>query len=370
MLLPIEVCEHIISLVKNDHRLLRACALVCRAWLPSSRYHLFHTVRLRRPSDLDLIARTLTESSHLGTLVEVLDLYYTYRRTSIHVISAFPGLLAGHLPRLESLSIEGFHSAIIPPSFPDGFFNDLAQFHSVTRLNLLSIKFNTLSDLYNIICALPSLSVLTCRWLSWIPPFPWEVIDPETFKERAIHLKITHLHIDVQWNDMFISWYLYAVPLDRLDTIVFPRLQVSDIECVGALLCKTGPSLRHLTIGFSDRTVRTDIEDGVVEKHINLTENTDLESLCILSLNMFQREDIDLGWAHIVLAQLDRLCCEHVDRILAAHRFASLEALVFKSHINVEWLRSEIPGRFPLAHGKGFVVVEAMPFKWQSEFMT
>ncbi|KAH9922702.1 uncharacterized protein B0H18DRAFT_879070, partial [Fomitopsis serialis] len=45
---PAELCDTVIDHLHDDPRTLAACALVCRAWVPSSRMHQFHTVILHR----------------------------------------------------------------------------------------------------------------------------------------------------------------------------------------------------------------------------------------------------------------------------------------------------------------------------------
>lgn len=45
---------------------LRVCSLICREWLPSTRYHLFRTVTIECPSKVDAITTMLSEHPGLG----------------------------------------------------------------------------------------------------------------------------------------------------------------------------------------------------------------------------------------------------------------------------------------------------------------
>ncbi|KAK0432409.1 uncharacterized protein EV420DRAFT_688299 [Desarmillaria tabescens] len=38
---PSELCDRIIDFLHHDHKALKSCSLVCRAWIPATRFHLF-----------------------------------------------------------------------------------------------------------------------------------------------------------------------------------------------------------------------------------------------------------------------------------------------------------------------------------------
>lgn len=76
--IPLEVCEKIIDGVEifqwdvSGYQTLRACALVCRAWLPRSRICLFRFVRLDSARTASRCMSTVTTSPGLGQLVQTL----------------------------------------------------------------------------------------------------------------------------------------------------------------------------------------------------------------------------------------------------------------------------------------------------------
>ncbi|KAF8893617.1 hypothetical protein BD779DRAFT_1669880 [Infundibulicybe gibba] len=47
--LPQELTDHIIDHLHSDFSSLKSCSLVCRKWLPTSRYHIFHKISLKVP---------------------------------------------------------------------------------------------------------------------------------------------------------------------------------------------------------------------------------------------------------------------------------------------------------------------------------
>jgi hypothetical protein len=44
--LPAELMDRIIDFLHSDKRTLSACSLVCKSWVPSSRYHLFRDLTI------------------------------------------------------------------------------------------------------------------------------------------------------------------------------------------------------------------------------------------------------------------------------------------------------------------------------------
>ncbi|KAJ6535073.1 hypothetical protein B0H19DRAFT_964200, partial [Mycena capillaripes] len=44
--LPRELCDLVVDYLHADRASLGSCALVCRAWVPASRFHLFEYISL------------------------------------------------------------------------------------------------------------------------------------------------------------------------------------------------------------------------------------------------------------------------------------------------------------------------------------
>ncbi|OCH94035.1 hypothetical protein OBBRIDRAFT_723682, partial [Obba rivulosa] len=70
--LPPELTDRIIDFLYGDKYTLAACGLVCRAWVPASRFHLFHSVRLRTKRQYLRWLFVLTSSRHIGHYVRKL----------------------------------------------------------------------------------------------------------------------------------------------------------------------------------------------------------------------------------------------------------------------------------------------------------
>ncbi|KAL4243226.1 hypothetical protein ABKN59_000941 [Abortiporus biennis] len=73
--LPTEVCEQVMDKIAEDllqtniyfrdvnFSQLTSCALVCRAWLPRSRYHMYRFIRIKNPEDLSMFRAITRQSS-------------------------------------------------------------------------------------------------------------------------------------------------------------------------------------------------------------------------------------------------------------------------------------------------------------------
>ncbi|KAJ7602337.1 hypothetical protein FB45DRAFT_901910 [Roridomyces roridus] len=78
MSLPRELCDLIIDYLHADRAALAACALVCRAWVPASRFHLFDHISLSETTGrAAVVLNTLLSNPHasMGRSVRSLDLF-------------------------------------------------------------------------------------------------------------------------------------------------------------------------------------------------------------------------------------------------------------------------------------------------------
>jgi hypothetical protein len=74
---PPELIEHIIDYLHDSPEDLRSCALVCKAWLAPSRFHLFYKISLRQTNILPScrrLQRAIQRSSHIALCVRELSI--------------------------------------------------------------------------------------------------------------------------------------------------------------------------------------------------------------------------------------------------------------------------------------------------------
>ncbi|OCH96235.1 hypothetical protein OBBRIDRAFT_718887, partial [Obba rivulosa] len=71
MILPPDIVDNTIAFLYDDPSSLKACSLTCRAWLPTTRIHLFSFVDLS-DNKFSRFQRILQQSPRLGRFVKAL----------------------------------------------------------------------------------------------------------------------------------------------------------------------------------------------------------------------------------------------------------------------------------------------------------
>ncbi|TFY61525.1 hypothetical protein EVJ58_g4462 [Rhodofomes roseus] len=89
--LPPELTDHILDYLHKDSRSLGACALTCRAWLATARYHRFRDLSVKSHIMLTALRDLVAPSPALGLVVRRLRIHIW---TSTLLCSKFPSLPA------------------------------------------------------------------------------------------------------------------------------------------------------------------------------------------------------------------------------------------------------------------------------------
>jgi len=232
--LPLELTDHMIGFL--DRKTLKACSLVCKNWLPSSRYHLFGHLCLKH--------------STLRSFLELLDSPLSTIANYIHTFEINDPLLdviAPYLDRfnIRSLMLRGCGSDIsweheenvlkwfsgiktLQPvlmfSHPDHYFGLISSFHSLETLTIYLEGFNFGSD-----------------DLRHIRSFAF----PPHLRELKIHFSY--------WNRPILSWlvsiaHFPAIHTVRLYAFVHKYEELREVE---NLMRSLGPSVHSFDFWFS-----------------------------------------------------------------------------------------------------------------------
>ncbi|KAI0717272.1 hypothetical protein C8T65DRAFT_738118 [Cerioporus squamosus] len=170
--LPIELCERVIDVVgvsdRNngtvDYLTLRACALVCCAWLPRTRYNLFYRVVLRTAIHIKRFLCTSARTA-IGDHVRELELGLprweqpeTGGWANLKEQPSIAALLYANLTKIETLVLSRVqwlyprkHTRVL-----------MSQFRSVRMLELYYVRFPCPGDLAQVLWSLPQLAELRC----------------------------------------------------------------------------------------------------------------------------------------------------------------------------------------------------------------
>ena len=225
--LPQELIDTVIDYHFHDRPTLVTCSLVCKAWLPSSRYHLFHTVKLGDENwntfldflqDQAFILPNKNKFTPIASLKNRGD--DNYRLLQILPSSAF---YAVHVLEVDGSQFAGPSSRLahLISSFP--------QLHSFTWTPRRSLR-------------------------SRIPQ-PQAV--PKIDSPWPVQLKLPwHFHtIDIAGNCDEIQGFLDGFNglrhPPRLSTVRINYACARNIDSIGELLRIQGHSLRHLELSWS-----------------------------------------------------------------------------------------------------------------------
>ncbi|KAH9949719.1 hypothetical protein B0H21DRAFT_87391 [Amylocystis lapponica] len=288
---PSELSDRIIDFLWDTPVALRACSLTCRTWLPSSRFHMFHSksVELRRRVDWELFETILRGSAEASTgltnyIYRIDILAFDTEESDVErswLALVEPGtmlhpLLAG-LSAVRQLAVNGYDyaGANLAARYPRHihFLSNSTFIRSITTLELRYTFFETHDDLMRILSAcsptLASLHLKDCYVrhgpLPLVLPLPMSHISSGSM--RRIRLD-GDLSIDVHSFEYSRSWSYWAAPLWLLQGSIYelcPRRLTWD----GCFMVNEQPLLRDLL-----QKIASSLE------HVDLTLNPGQKQIC------------------------------------------------------------------------------------------
>lgn len=246
---PPELTDRIIDCLQDNTASLRNCALVCHAWLPRCRYHIFRNIRISSSSTLHMLvalshnSRALPHFNLLQTLHLVEDSTMLHPGGSPFVHSA-PILLGEVVSTVATLSISAVNWMKL--SLCQKFLNSCAHFSSLDTLILDHCVFQSFRDVQHLLCALPVLSKLkVTRMTQWV-----SVGDARKLRQTE-RPRLTTLEISDCWEketgDLF-EWLLGTPSRDTLATLkLSTSLKADELQ---TFLTGIGSSLQTLEMHF------------------------------------------------------------------------------------------------------------------------
>jgi hypothetical protein len=227
----------IIDHLYYDKRALGNCGLVCRLWLPSSRFHLFSSILLSPRNMHRAVAALCPPHSTIPPYVRCVDIY-EHERGRIHEsLRQLPPMSA-----VENLALHGFHwdnqtSPSVDTLFP--------FFRNVKTLRLSSVEFNTLHSAFEF---LSSATSLECLRLGPVYGWGYEEINPESLTQFPLPplKRITferHFHMPALFD-----WLDLGRSVARINSVTLHLKYVATIRSVSCYLQALGPVLEHLVI--------------------------------------------------------------------------------------------------------------------------
>lgn len=312
---PLELYEHIMDHLWDDVRTLTACTLVCRAWVPTCRHHLFHTVTLNSVKDCarlnKLIEAGQSSSSAAVHYFRTLSIVYDDKVATEWVNDWVPRLLP-HLDGVEHLKAVLYDWSQT--------FRDTRQviytFSSrITSLQLDASYFDHPNDFFALLVACPLLTALRlsgihCRRDSGAPT--------QSLATRRIILTELHLkemqsyfaYLLVHWlfaafADLTLNCLVWEDPMPVFGETVKVEARDTSVPLLTKVLQAIPYNcLRHLDLSFFNN-YNPDVGQ------LDLSSFSQLETLAIYHSSVGDVEETyPCPWIPHVLSRLTsmRLC--------------------------------------------------------------
>lgn len=276
--LPLEIIHQIIRetcelpLRREDWQVLRACAIVCKSWLPFARSLLYHTLTIEN-TRID-VSRTpgtlgpaiLLQRSHLLTFtrsltVRVIDEFTTTRpifaqdgprHPECVSIPDFLSLIA-HTPRLRSLCLSVFWSRASKCSFESLILDWLSSL--ALSMEVLDLRYGKPMDsplVYDLIRLWPTIQALRVR-----TDYDMSLPERPNTRLRELRLPITSLAAVIEW---------FLPPSSHQNGSNLRILELYEIPAGGrTLLSAHGPNITSLTLTRQPPSGLADLFTGLEE---------------------------------------------------------------------------------------------------------
>jgi hypothetical protein len=251
-IIPLEIVDDIIGQLHFETAALKACSLVCRAWLPSCRYHLFRGVSLDfSVSPNNGLHRFLTQlenpQSALLSYLQKLALDSASSRIEGDLLSRLASL-----QRIEELKLSRILSfntwKNITPTGKAVWLNSL---HTVKHVHISDSSI-ALPHLVGFIAHVPFLESFSLARISLRFDLDLD-IEKVLNRDTLPHLRKLHFGLKSFGVAPAICRLISSgVVVGRIQTLQVDELELQSVPMLSALLNILKPSLKHLTISAKD----------------------------------------------------------------------------------------------------------------------
>ena len=265
---------------KSRNRCLGVCSLVCKSWLPRSRYRLFKSVGLYRhliDQTSCFVALLEAPLSTIAPYVRSLTLEEERGRSSGEV-----RYLNGILSRLtvlsavETLSIDAAMFNVLEAEVTTSFF---ASFQKLKELFLHHCTFESFSQLVGALSAIPGLDHITLdslriqvKWdsdhLGQLRLDAWKHTGDVVGHSESVcwspppRLKTLSIGSVDRKGDIF-KWLISGSSVPPVETLQLSIVQAKDSRPIADFLRAIGPSLKDLKIGLANKSTGSTDSQGM-----------------------------------------------------------------------------------------------------------
>ena len=243
--LPAELIDTVVDFLHDDEESLANCSLVCREWLPATRYHIFNNLLLDRWNVEEFLALTTRPSATVARYIDHLIIDQGRFRDADFFQSLFRRLPRFNLLRTLGLrNVKWLHYVMNAPD------NLVSAFGRINNLKLSRCTFDHPLHLKSVIAGFRSLKRLSLSHTRFLVELPY--LEQDAAATGYLQPpKLPDINTLEFWEDdrpHTMNWF----PFDDVSITSFSvYLGGSSVSSLNQHLKIIGPSLRHLTLDDS-----------------------------------------------------------------------------------------------------------------------
>lgn len=262
MILPPEIIDTVLDHLHSDKDTLQACALTCKTWARTCRYHLFNTITLSPPDVVAFLKFADASLQDLADLVRCLSVpgrsANTLYLARVAPVAPQTIRLKHHLRDLTSLKLSEMFWGVLPA---DQKYL-LSNLPSITHLELHRVSFDNTHSMLQLICTFKALKTLTLvNWAMLSPQCDIQrflTTAPKLSQQEAIHVRLDKLNLDMPRSIMlFMEWLMVQDPCPyiQLDCLRLGPLHDHSLlasPCIRRLMESGSTTVNNLQIKSSN----------------------------------------------------------------------------------------------------------------------
>ncbi|KAJ7274986.1 hypothetical protein C8J57DRAFT_1466845, partial [Mycena rebaudengoi] len=296
-LLPPELVDKTLDFIYDDFPALFACSHVCKAWLPTSRYHLWGTRTLDLGGGLnrknDRIVQLLSDPlSTLALGVRQVNIDSISQPRDFLLLMSRIAPCRSVLQVTRSLYLKKMIWKDIDEASRTSF---ISSFDSLTELTFSNIKFGSFGDMASLLVSFPNLESLSFIRVGWSSTLP-------SLGSPSLQLNLPHLRtLDIDGGSQDVVEWL-RLGKNTFSHLENARFKLSDVPpSCETLLVDFAPSLERIEIAFYRLRF-----DRFQSLNIDLCRNTTLRSIHITHIQLGSAEYPfpNVGWVSRALASV------------------------------------------------------------------
>ena len=242
--LPAELTDRVIDHLHTDKLALANCSLVCRTWLPASRYHFFQTNIRLTDRNIHSFVELLNSPTSTFFEHELNVEIFPERFDKPQGVNCIFDTILHHLFRLK---IKSLRLVCVRWDIEDEILEEVFKyFATISSLDLLDVKFSVRDQFIKFITSFLSLETWSLRSINF------GTDDFTQITSFTLPSLLRTVDLTLRYPDPSIIWFLSAVRFPPLECLYLSNIVRGDVGAILAVLQSLGPSLHRLYLGFSD----------------------------------------------------------------------------------------------------------------------